>query len=57
MFAIHAFVLGSGLFDVVTGSTATLGQLLMIRAVFGRRRGALPASAAGRSEAEPVGTP
>lgn len=37
MFAIHAFVLGSGLFDVVTGSIALLGQLLMIRPVFGRR--------------------
>ncbi|WP_375401185.1 hypothetical protein [uncultured Amnibacterium sp.] len=40
MFAIHSVVLGSGLFDVITGSIAILGQLLMIRPVFGARRGA-----------------
>lgn len=46
MFAIHSFVLGSGLYDVITGSIATIGQLLMIRPVFGSHRAAAPSAAA-----------
>lgn len=37
MFVFHSVVLGSGTFDVITCAIVTIGQLLMIRPVFGRR--------------------
>ena len=36
LFAVHAFALGSFPFDAITFALSTLGQLLMIRPVFGR---------------------
>ncbi len=52
LFVIHGFALGSFPFDIAPLALTTLGQLLMIRPVFGRR---VPLSVGDRVTQEPVG--